>query len=569
MKTFTTTYTRFFKYLLCSIVVLLQYIIQAQNYPLSDPKNTGRWILNSDISDEFDNEHLNEEKWLIQGKNGVYKSNFIGRAPSQFSIHNALVEDGKLKIRTKWDPSFPFTNDASGNMLGVYNGEPKPITTAAVISKKQFQYGYMEIKAKAANAEITSAFWTTGPGVSHGASELDMFEMFGGHKTNDSWKKRLKFNMISWDPNNSIKQAATAAGQAVGTTHTRNIQADHNTADDFHIYGFEWTTDYIKVFIDGVLHPNGTILKSAITNNGSESDRWVTNVPYWVWFDSETFPWLGLPDEDDLAFPVDYEIEYIRVWQNNNLINTDFFGFESTINIDNTEKDWYIPGTSSSYLSISEDNSYGKEKSLKFTHTGEITNNAVAFAPFGALNLDTGNFELSLKVRLVSGSSLKSFQIILENPYQILNFNTTGLEPNTWVTLSQNFTRNLASGDTDRLRFKVTPTDAETGSSTLYIDDIYISKVSTLSSNQFNKKIELSKVYPNPINTATHKHIKIASPQAKQLSICNITGSQIITYNKTSDPMEIDISQLKPGIYFIKIQSNTATETKKLIIKNN
>lgn len=301
--------------------------LKAQVYPVSDPSNTGNWVLNSDISDEFEEANINEDKWLIQGRidengNPEYQSGFIGRVPSQFSTDNAVLENGKLKILTKWEPSFPFTTDASGNQLGVYvdgNGNQisKPITTAAVISKQQFQYGYMEIKSKAADAEITSSFWTTGPGGPVGASELDMFEMFGGHKTSNSWRKRLKFNIISWDPNNSIKQAATAAGQAVGTTHTRNIQADSNTADDFHVYGFEWTADYIKVYIDGVLHPDGTILKSEITNNGTEPDRWVTDVPYWVWFDSETFPWLGLPDESDLLTPAEYQIEYIRVWQTN------------------------------------------------------------------------------------------------------------------------------------------------------------------------------------------------------------------------------------------------------------
>ena len=285
--------------------------------PLSDQQNTGNWIINTEISDEFDATSLNEDQWLIQGKGGEYQSNFIGRSPAQFSTENAVLEDGKLKILTKWEPNYNFTNDASGNMLGVYQGVSKPITTAAVISKKQFQYGYMEIKSKAADAEVTSSFWTTGPGPGKpgGASELDMFEMFGDHKTNDAWKKRLKFNIISWDPNNTIKQAATAAGQSVGTTHTRNIQADNNTADDFHVYGFEWTAEYIKVYIDGVLHPEGTILKSVITNNGAEPDRWVTDVPYWVWFDSETFPWLGLPEASDLQTPAEYQIEYIRVWQ--------------------------------------------------------------------------------------------------------------------------------------------------------------------------------------------------------------------------------------------------------------
>ena len=279
--------------------------------PLSDQQNDGNWVLNTEISDEFDATTLNENQWLIQGRNGEYQSNFIGRAPSQFSTDNAIVEDGKLKILTKWEPSYNFNPTQNGDGEAYEN-----ITTAAVISKKQFQYGYMEIKSKAADAEVTSSFWTTGPGPGlSGNSELDMFEMFGGHKTNDAWKKRLKFNIISWDPNNSIKQAATAAGEAVGTTHTRNIQADNNTADGFHVYGFEWTADYIKVYIDGVLHPDGTILKSVITNNGAEPDRWVTDVPYWVWFDSETFPWLGLPEASDLQTPAEYQIEYIRVWQ--------------------------------------------------------------------------------------------------------------------------------------------------------------------------------------------------------------------------------------------------------------
>lgn len=293
-----------------------RYVNNAEFYPLSDQQNNGNWTLNTEISDEFEASSIDEDKWLIQGRNGEYQSNFIGRSPSQFSTENAIQDNGKLKILTKWDPNYNFTNDNSGNPLGVYNGQSMPITTAAVISKKQFKYGYMEIKSKAANAEITSSFWTTGPGRGlPGASEVDMFEQFGGHKSNDSWRKRLKFNLISWDPNNSIKQAATAAGQAVGTAHTRNIQADNNTADDFHVYGFEWTETFIKVYIDGVLHPEGTILKSELTDNGNDPDRWVTDVPYWVWFDSETFPWLGLPDASDLTTPAEYQIEYIRIWE--------------------------------------------------------------------------------------------------------------------------------------------------------------------------------------------------------------------------------------------------------------
>ena len=78
---------------------------------------------------------------------------------------------------------------------------------------------------------------------------------------------------------------------------------------------FEWSPNYIKIYVDGILHPDGNITKALVTNNGTDNDRWVTDVPYKIWFDSETFPWLGLPVEADL--PADYEIEYVRVWQNN------------------------------------------------------------------------------------------------------------------------------------------------------------------------------------------------------------------------------------------------------------
>lgn len=263
------------------------------DYPLSDQANIGNWKLNLDISDEFEASALDETKWLIQGKDGVYQSNFIGRAPSQFSTKNVRIENGKLKIQTKWDPSFPFSTKLQNGI------KYENITTAAVVGKNLFQYGYMEIKCKAAKAEITSSFWTTGT-----KSELDMFEMFGNPKdVTLDWKKRLKFNMISWDPSNYYYLP-----DGKGPAYTDNIQVAYNTADDFHVYGFEWTADYIKIYVDGNLHPNGTILKS---NLGSE--RWVTNVPYRIWFDSETFPWLGLPEQADL--PVDYEIEYLRVWQ--------------------------------------------------------------------------------------------------------------------------------------------------------------------------------------------------------------------------------------------------------------
>ncbi len=136
-------------------------------YPLSDPENRGDWILNEAISDEFEGSELDPGKWFVQGTDGEYYI-WKGRAPSQFAPHNVRIEDGKLKIRSQWEPQFSFASQEQDGR------KYENITTAGVICQKKFLYGYMEIKCRAGDAAMTSSFWTTGY-----HSELDMFEQMG------------------------------------------------------------------------------------------------------------------------------------------------------------------------------------------------------------------------------------------------------------------------------------------------------------------------------------------------------------------------------------------------------
>ncbi len=254
-------------------------------YPASDPENRGGWILNTQISDEFEGNELDQTKWHIQGTNGRYQSNFIGRAPSQFSTENVRVEDGKLKIQIRWEPDFDFSETPDHNGRKYEN-----ITTAAVISQKQFLYGYMEIKAKAADASVSSAFWMTG-----NASELDVYEHFG--RPAQAHKIHLETEIWS-----SIHDWTRPRGET--TIWTDRMQLPFRVADDFHVYGCEWSKDGLKFYVDG---------KQIRDVRAEDIEGWCLDGPLWVWVDSETFPWHGLPSKEDL--PVDYEIEYIRIWQ--------------------------------------------------------------------------------------------------------------------------------------------------------------------------------------------------------------------------------------------------------------
>lgn len=284
--------------------------------PLSDLSNTGNWELNLELSDEFDAAELDEAKWLIQGKNGVFKSNFVGRAPSQFSTENVRLEDGKLKLETRWEPDYNFRGRINnGNMYDEVGGEKiyfENITTAAVIAKYPVHYGYLEVKTKAADAEVTSSFWATGNGV-----EFDFFEMFGDHKQVNKERagkeRELWWSIHDWTSNGGGK-----------TTYTEHHDLGFRVADAFHTYGYEWSSEGIKIYIDGTLFRNVTREEinayDDVQNGGGNGthENFVTTKPLYIWFDQETFPWHGVPDSKAEVGGdgcIDFEIEYYRVWQ--------------------------------------------------------------------------------------------------------------------------------------------------------------------------------------------------------------------------------------------------------------
>ena len=251
--------------------------------PASDPSNAGGWVLRADMSDEFEGDRLDPDKWYVEGTDGQYKR-WVGRAPSQFSANNVRVENGKLHITTKWEPDFAFSSKVNPKYKSPY----ETYTTGAVLSRETFLYGYMEIKCKAADAAITSSFWATGKG-----SELDVFEFVGDSKRGDK-DKRYPFATHDW---------STGDGQA--NVWKDSVELDWRVADDFHVYGCEWSENGLKFYADGQL-------VKAITR-AEMGKAWILTQPLMIWVDSETFYWEGFPDEKDL--PVDFEIEYIRVWQ--------------------------------------------------------------------------------------------------------------------------------------------------------------------------------------------------------------------------------------------------------------
>jgi hypothetical protein len=91
--------------------------------------------------------------------------------------------------------------------------------------------------------------------------------------------------------------------------------------------------------------------------------------------------------------------------------------------------------------------------------------------------------------------------------------------------------------------------------------DIFVG-INTISQNE-------TKIYPSP----AHNYIVIAN-KAKQsiqnLEVLDITGKLVLTSlqeGTTEQSQQIDISNLKPGIYFIKLTTNNTTKVLRFIKK--
>ena len=447
-------------------------------YPFSDPANSGGWVLNEDISDEFEGTELDTNKWFIEGLNGDYYI-WKGRAPAQFVPHNVIVEDGKLKLRTQWEPDYEFDQEgykeSGGEAYGIFEGKPLPITTAGVITKKRFLNGYMEVKSKVGDAAITGAFWAIGY-----EQELDIYELMGNPKVKDGDIREtgIKSTIHDWSP---------PATRPTWAWKYKDNHLPYRVADDFHVYGAEWGEDYLKIYLDGNL-------VAEVTQDELGTD-WVLNNPMEIWLDSEIFKWLGIPHKEEL--PADFEIEYMRVWQkpNDNLLDRAFYGFEGPILYeenprplmllpessvpDNYQKFWLIDTASAKYFVINEGDYASGVNSLEFTGFGKNekmeTEKVVALSPEGAVNIPAGDYTLSIKVWLDQGRVLNKFYLSFENPKLEIPIDLTGLERRKWLTIEKKFSKATASSATDQFKIEIRKEDVpEIKPAKLFIDDIAI-----------------------------------------------------------------------------------------------
>jgi len=170
--------------------------------------------------------------------------------------------------------------------------------------RKEFQYGRFEIRAKIPTASGSwPAIWTLGTEMEWPSNgEIDIMEYYRIDGVphilaNVAWGTEERWN-AKWNTS------------AIPFTHFTD--RDPHWADKFHIWRMDWDEEAIRLYLDDELL-NETLLSETV--NGSLGEfRNPFKQPHYLLLNLAIGGQHG-GTPDDPAFPLNYEIDYVRVYQ--------------------------------------------------------------------------------------------------------------------------------------------------------------------------------------------------------------------------------------------------------------
>lgn len=233
-----------------------------------------------------------------QSKSGyslVWEDNFSGDTPDTASWNQEVANPGKVNNELQRYTKDQNIEISKGKLQLIAKKENSEYTSARINTKgKQFfTYGIVEIKAKLPKGIGTwPALWMLGQNVHEvgwpACGELDIMEHVGKHP----------YFIHSTIHNSS----------GYGKNPYSGVMKIKNPFDKFHIYGMEWTNEFIDFFIDGalVLHYQPEV---------KNADTWPFDKPFFLIFNIAIGGDWGGPIVDDQLFPAVMTIDWVKVYQ--------------------------------------------------------------------------------------------------------------------------------------------------------------------------------------------------------------------------------------------------------------
>jgi beta-glucanase (GH16 family) len=217
---------------------------------------------------------------------------------------NAVCKDGMLIItgRKEKVPNPDYSPESTDWRR---NREFAAYTSSSIktVGKKEFLYGRFEVRAKIPTASGSwPAIWTLGNSMPWpSCGEIDIMEYYRIADVphilaNTAWGTDVRHN-AKWD--------------AVKIPFSGFKGKDPDWEDKFHVWRMDWDGEAIRLYLDDELL-NETLLKD--TQHGSVGNhKNPFRQPHYILLNLAIGRNGGIPD--DSAFPLHYEIDYVRVYR--------------------------------------------------------------------------------------------------------------------------------------------------------------------------------------------------------------------------------------------------------------
>ena len=244
-------------------------------------------------SDEFDGAGPpDDSRW-------TFESGFVRNEELQwYQEDNAYQEDGDLVIEGREElrknPDYDPSSSSWRAQREWIEYTSSSITTSGLA---QWQYARIAVRAKVTNATGTwPAIWTLGIDCQWPSNgEVDIMENYGGNLlANFAWGTNTQWE-ANWDA-----EAIAVSGFPDGWT------------DDYHIWELHWSSEEMSIYLDGALL-NDISLSNTLNGSASCAGENPFQQPHYLLLN------LALGSNggsvDDLAFPTQYRVDYVRVYQ--------------------------------------------------------------------------------------------------------------------------------------------------------------------------------------------------------------------------------------------------------------
>lgn len=294
------------------------YALSAENALLIKSEDGTRWSIECDndgtlkttkipqrytklvFSDEFDGSGLpDDSKW-------GYEEGYVRNGEEQYYTvarrENCYLSDGYLHIVCRNDSA--LIEDAlyekpwsAGGSHGYRADTIIPVTSASVITKGKFAftYGRVEVRAK---LPVCLGSWPA----------IWMFP-----QDRSDWPACGEIDIIEhvgYDPNNIYFTVHSTELNSNNQPNRYASSAPIQNPEDWHVYAFEWQPDRLMWYIDDELQ--FTVVRSRVYSDSN----WPFNKDFYLLLNfAFGGGWGGREGIDPEALPLEYVIDYVRVYQ--------------------------------------------------------------------------------------------------------------------------------------------------------------------------------------------------------------------------------------------------------------